>query len=268
MSHIEGTEDISSDKTFASINDWCKTHTNGVIPSLLSSKPSPSTRFMISNALYFKGIWKDKFDSALTHEGTFYSENGDSKRVNMMRNKKMPAIGYGTDKYTAVSLSFGNEAFSMIIVLPDKGNRIEDCIDADEWKNIHQLATRQPLSDDAIMMQRKNLDITLPKFSLDSNIDFLGVLSSLGIKKLFNSSEAELTNCFESGEYFINSVNQTSKFEIDEKGAVGASVSKWTGEATSDFVSLEELTVDRPFVFLITEQSTGSIIFIGKIGNL
>lgn len=265
---LTGLADLSSFDALKTINNWCKEATGGQFSSVMNAPGQDGSKMMLFNVFGFKGKWKEQFDRSLTEDKAFYSESGTISMVPMMKNPKMTAVGYGTDKYTAVSLPYGNGAYSMIIILPDKGCHISDCITRDEMNNIKGLALMRPLLSEKLQARTKSLNIEFPRFAIESNVDFVDVLKSLGVNKSFDENNADFTNFFETGGCVINGVSQTSKVIVDETGTEAVSVSKWDGGATSDFAELVDFVVDRPFVFLITEKSVGLPLFVGKISEL
>lgn len=269
---LTGVDDLSSADAVKLINDWCNLNTHGEIPSLIPSiTPSDSHdsgSLILANALYFKGQWKDKFDAKLTTDKEFYSESKGVKSVPTMKNPKISVIGYGTDSYTAVSLPYGNKAFSMLIILPDEGHDLKECFVEEEYEKLRSLA-KEKLS---IFLNyngaQKALNLEMPKFVLNTNIDLTNTLKSLGINKVFDKDQADFSNFFETANLVLGSMKQISKIMVDETGTTAASVTHGKGDMASNFQEIEDFIVNRPFAIMIVEKSTGIPLFIGKISNL
>jgi len=130
--------DFEEKATLNQINGWVNEKTNGKIPSILNSLPDPLTRMMLMNALYFKGYWKDPFDKKLTTNVVFHTSAGMEQTVpTMMQNDISSYTRVGNS--SAVELPFGNEAFSLVVVLPGEDTPIStvvEQIDNDWWKEI------------------------------------------------------------------------------------------------------------------------------------
>ena len=267
-SQLIGFEDLSSSEVMKTINNWCNEHTKGIIPSIMTSPSGSESRIIFTNVFYFKGIWAEKFDARFTEDKEFYSESGATNKIPMMKNSKLMATGYGTDKYTVVSLPYGNGAFSMVVILPDKGHDLAECFTNDDIDSIQKLALGRYQVGLTQRAETKVINMMFPKFSLETNINFVDILKSLGMKKVFTEKEADFSNLFERGDYHISSVNQKSKIIVDEEGTTATSVSKWDGSASANFADQMDFIVDRPFAFIIAERSTGIPLFIGKVSNL
>ncbi len=267
-SQLTGFGDLSSSEVVKTINNWCNEHTEGIIPSIMMSPSGPDSRMIFTNVFYFKGIWAEKFDAKFTEDKEFYSESGVTNKIPMMRNPKLMATGYGTDRYTVVSLPYGNGAFSMVVILPDKGHNLSECFTNDDIDSMQKLALGRYQVGLTQRAETKAINIMFPKFSMETNIDFVDILKSLGMEKVFTEKEADFSNFFEGGDYYISSVNQKSKIIVDEEGTTATSVSKWDGSASANFAEQMDFIVDRPFAFIIAERSTGIPLFIGKVSNL
>lgn len=265
---ITGVNDLSSVEAMKTMNEWVKTHTNGEIPSIFNSPLSGNESIIMANALYFKGQWKDKFDVKLTTDKEFYSESKAVSKVPTMKNPEINVLGYSTDTYTAISLPYGNEAFTMLVVLPDEGHDLSECLVKEEAGNLRGLAMHKVRLGDNLTAYYNTLNLEMPKFNLSANIDLKDILIALGMKTPFDTDKADFSNFFDSANFVIGAVNQGSKIIVDENGTTAASVSYVIGMDGANFSEIYDFIVNRPFAFIIAERSTGIPLFMGKISNL
>lgn len=235
------------------INNWCSQKTNGYINDLLKDGDvSEVTAFVLANALYFNGEWKDKFDKKDTFRGAFHSTDGISP-VDFMKGKKDLELAE-TMTFTMASLDFGNSAYAARFILPNTGKTFDDCIDeikSSGWEEITQKHTKCKIT------------VKIPKFTLKNKLDMTSMYKKMDINLAFNSGLADFSN-MTTNHFAISKAIQSNYFEINESGATAASGSTVTG----DTANLESFTLDRPFIFVLTERSTGAILFIGKIEKL
>ncbi len=242
------------------INEWCNKKTNGLIPEIIKTL-DPYAQMALTNALYFKGIWQTKFMESNTEQGSFNNEDGSSTIVQMMSQRK--SLSYlSTDNYTLAELPYGNEAFKFQILLPAEDVCLEEClsnISGDDWLAAQSMLTPQ------------NLEITVPKFKLEMNESINSVIETLGIRKIFYANEVDFSNMSDE-ESVVSFIQQATSLSVDEDGSEAAAVtivgmvsSSGPGHEKPEYIPFN---VNRPFIFLIKEVSTNSILFIGKISQL
>lgn len=239
------------------INNWCSDKTNGYINDLMpAGSVSANTAAVLVNALYFSGEWTDKFDKKNTYRGFFYSANDEIATVYFMSGKK-DVVYTETANFTMASLDFGNGAYSARFILPNTGNTLNDCINEIKttgWEEIIKSG------------YRSNVTVKIPKFTLQNHIDMKPIYEQMGIKLAFNPDLADFSNMSSVNGLAISNTYQSNYFKIDEDGATAASASNAT---IGDLANLmPPFVLDRPFIFALTERSTGAILFIGKIEKL
>lgn len=246
---------LNSTNPVDKINNWCSKKTNGYINNLF--KPGDISEFTASilvNALYFNGEWKEKFDKKETSRGVFHSSDGISV-VDFMKGKiNLEHIVAKT--FTMASLDFGNSAYKARFILPNINNSFNDCINEINsigWDNINQCYTKCKMT------------IKIPKFTIKSILDMKPIYQQMGIELAFNGNLADFSNMSPINSICITNAIQSNYFEIDEDGATAASTS---GVIIGDYANLSSFVLDRPFIFALTERSTGAILFIGKIEKL
>lgn len=243
--------------TVQKINLWSAAHTNGKIEKPVQSLEDQSFSILI-NALYFKGRWTDEFDKSKTADEPF--RLADSSHVDiptMIREGYMSS--YRDKNVTVVELPYGNETFSIMLFLPTPEDGSINEIIAD-------------LNDEQWQQWLKNLsankfELHLPSFKIEQNTDLEKQLQVLGIKKAFTASNdfAPMSN---TSNFFISSITQNTFIEVNEEGTEAAATTAAIiaeEEYYSDFPSV--VRFDRPFGYIIKENSTGAILFAGKVEN-
>ncbi len=234
------------------INNWCGENTDGLINDFYSDI-DPDVQTILLNAIYFKGVWTNKFDKKKTGDGQFTNYNGSESTVSYM-TANITALGHEEENYCVLSLPFGNNAFSMQILLPDNGVSLSECIRSLdtgswlEWEN----------------SEYKEFDILLPKFSVEYKSSLVSVLEGLGLASLFEGSDFSNMS---SDDIYIDEISQATIFTIDEDGVEAAAV---TGSGMEGSAGYEkgEFHVTHPFLYIIKENSTNTILFIGRVTEL
>ena len=251
--------DFSSPDAPRTINSWIEEKTKGKIDKMIDRIPPDVVMYLI-NAIYFKGDWTYPFDENLTGEDNFYLEDGTTKEVPMMWQKKEFSY-YAEDSLSAIKLPYGKEKMSMYIILPGKGISIDTVVESlnvDKWNSIKEsFATRE-------------VSLTMPKYKMEYGIKSLkDALTSLGMGIAFDSELADFSGICKPGETpcFISDVLHKAVIEVNEKGseAAAATVVEMRATAAMPAEEIVEFTVDRPFFFMIIDERTGSILFMGKV---
>lgn len=257
-----------SDKSLAvsRINDWANRNTNGFIDSLVNESDLPDNLIaMILNALYFKAKWasvegEDLFVSDLTLSSQpFYCTSGKQISVDYMRTSKYLQYTHG-DSYQAIELPYSNGAFAMYVLLPDSKdeNGLGEMLCAlpdGEWKALTESFAEGP-----------EVHLSLPKFDITEKYRLRDVLRTLGIKKAFASGDADFSQMFEdANDVRIDEILQKSRISVAEWGTEAASATaELMGKNDAPQEHQEVLfTADHPFVFVIAESTSGTILFEG-----
>ena len=246
-------------KALDKINDWSYRKTNGCVPEILDEL-SPNAISVLMNALYFKGIWKDPFEKKYTKSGNFWN-NGKQVFTKFMCQKMMEIDYYASEAegVQLIELPYGNEAFSMVVVLPNEGVEINNCIQdltAEKWQNWMGSAAN------------KIVNVELPKFKGEFTYEenLKSALQSMGIKDLFNADKCDLSGI--ANNLLVSMIKQNTFIEVNEEGTEAAAV---TGGEMIGSSGKEPIVIDfianRPFFYAIKEKSTNAILFMGKVTN-
>lgn len=251
--------DFSSSKAVNTINKWSNEHTDGMIPQVLDKTKSEAVMYLL-NAVYFDAKWTKQFDKANTKDETFTKEDGSTMSVPMMHNKAL-VRAYEADDYIAVWLPYGSGTpWNMIVLLPKESKTVADI--ASELKDKYD----ELLSHG----DRMELDIKIPKFSLQTKYDLIKKLKTLGITNIFNSNNSGLTGICKTQEsnreVYVSDMFQKAAIDVTEEGTKATAVTVAEIMLTSvgpEHLSTGEFHADHPFLYLITENNSDAIFFAG-----
>lgn len=245
--------DFSQTWAVDTINNWCARKTNDHVTDILDEIPGDAVMYLI-NAVYFKGIWRKQFDKKLTKEKPFTNEANNQVNVNMMYQKD--TFNYTSDAYAQyLDMPYGNKAFSMTVILPLEGKKIDDVLQnltVENWNtNLNNLSSQE-------------VEVYFPRFKSKNKFRLNDVLKSMGMHRAFEDHN-EFKNINE-GSLFISRVLHDTSIEVTEEGTEAAAVTVVELREKASFNPI--VNVNRPFLYVIREQSTGVILFIGKMGNV
>jgi serine protease inhibitor len=244
----------NSQATLSAVNGWASAKTNDRIPKVLDSV-DPSMVMYLLNAIYFKGTWRDQFEVAQTRDAPFHSISGDQSARLMHREG---AIGYAeTSAFQAVDLPYGDSAFTMTVLLPKTGSSVESVaasLTPDTWLSL------------AASFRPRQVDLFLPKVTLSWKRELIPDMKVLGMRAAFGN--ADFTRMSPRGRELVISLLQQNTFvKIDEEGTEAAAVTT-VGVALTSAPVATSVRVDHPFVFVIRERLSGTVLFMGKITRL
>ena len=249
--------DFSKAWAVDTINNWCAKKTNNLIQKPLDQIPSDAVMYLV-NAIYFKGIWRKHFETKNTVEANFTNETGNLMKVNMMYQKD--TFAYAADDYAQyLDMPYGNKAFSMTVILPNDGKTTNDVLNyltTNIWNN--RLQT----------MPLKVVEVYMPRFKNENQFSLVDPLKAMGMNLAFTDL-ADFSNIADTS-LKISKVIHDTYIEVTEEGTVAAAVTI-IGIVTSAMPMPEPIPVfkvNKPFLFVIREKSTGVILFIGKMGSV
>ncbi len=242
-----------NNKALERINNWCKENTNGKIASILE-KLNKNDRMILLNALYFKAAWSDPFQKKNTLNKMFTTEKGEETEVPMMMMRKN-ALFYKDDVLAMTAKRF-KDGYSMLLVLPNEGVKCEE------------VAKYLAYDFDNYLKKMELCDVTLslPRFTTDFGTSLKPMLASLGVKRAFSGS-AQFDGISKE-PLFISDVVQKTYINVNEEGAEAAAVtSVMVGLLSMKVQKIENLTLDRPFIYAIINDKNNEVLFTGKVGN-
>lgn len=241
--------------TVSAINTWAKTQTNGKIDKVIDEVRPDHVMFLL-NALYFKGAWRDRFDAKQTAPAPFTASTGGAASVPLMFREGTIRWARG-DGYQAVDLPYGNAAFSMTVLLPDAG-RSADAL-ATSLDGAAFARTVSALHDTKVR-------VWLPKFTFAFEDSWKDVLTTMGMGVAF-SDAADFSRMVQGGGVALDFVKQNAFVDVNEEGTEAAAVTS-VGVSVTSAPLMQDVRVDRPFVFAIREKLTGAVLFLGKVDRL
>ena len=249
--------DFRSPAAVGTINDWVKTKTAGRIPKLLDAIRADEVLFLI-NAIYFKGAWRVQFDRGKTRDAPFTGADGRARQVPMMSLDATPLRYAATSAFQAVDLLYGNGAFAMTVLLPSPGKTPADV-----------LTTLDPASWSALVDQvgEHKVALGLPRFRVEYGARLNAALAALGMGIAFDDQRADLSGIADVApeRLYLTRVDQKAFVEVNEEGTEAAAATAVGVGLTS---APPSVIVDRPFLFLIRERFSGTILFVGLIQQL
>lgn len=235
------------------INGWVEEQTNDKIQDLIGEGALNSlTRLVLVNAIYFKGDWARQFDPDDTRPAPFLLVDGTTNNVPMMIQKEHFGLAE-TDAFKALEIPYAGDSLSMLILLPAGSNSL-----ASVEKNMTaDMLTGLNLNEQELMVQ-------IPKYKIESAFGLGDTLSEMGMPLAFNEQRADFSGMDAKDQLYINKVLHKAFIEVNEEGSEAAAATGVVIGVTS--VSRpKEFLADRPFLFLIRENSTGTILFMGRV---
>jgi serpin B len=244
------------------INDWVARQTENIITNLLEEGHIDQlTRLVLTNAIYFNASWAIPFDKAATYDGDFYLTDASTITVPMMipeegsgENGEMYTAAQGPG-YQAVELPYYGGEFSMLIVIPDRGN----------FTAFEQNLDYQLIEEIVNNLQAADITPKMPKFGYESKFDLANTLAGMGMPDAFNSQAADFSGIDGGvGDLYIGAVVHNAFISVDEAGTEAAA-------ATAVVVfgigvrNPREIIINRPFIYMIRDIKTGAILFLGRV---
>ncbi len=245
------------------MNNWVSDNTNGKITDIIENVPAAAVMYLI-NAVYFYGTWKYEFSESDTRPAAFYPESGDPFNVDMMAQKVVTDYT-SNELFSAVKLPYGNDHYSMAILLPGYGKTTTDIIDELSPENWDQWL--------GSFVSNDSVNLRLPKFRFAFEDSLNNELKAMGMEIAFSPLEADFTGMIDENQYvdgnlFISMVKQKAFIDVNEKGTEAAAATVVEISLSSSGQEHEiYFTADHPFLFVIMENQSGSILFIGKVGR-
>ncbi|MBR0244140.1 MAG: hypothetical protein IJQ38_06135 [Bacteroidaceae bacterium] len=256
-----GLLDFTSPSALEAINAWSNQKTKGLVPKILD-EVSPMAVAYLLNSIYFRAPWALPFNKDNTKPGNFTGTDGTQTQVQMMHQ-------WGTMLYLSfnhmelVQLPFANGAFNMTIVLPKDGWSVEQLTEKGIGTGIANTLHTLDMNQERVLV-----DLAIPHFDIETTNDLLKEqLQSLGIKSIFAPEKANLTE-ISPKELYVSNMIQKARIKVDEEGCEAAATSQAELIATDtgedpDPVSPIVFRADHPFLYFITERSSGLIFFAG-----
>jgi serpin B len=246
--------DFSNPSSVDIINNWVSGKTHDKIPTIINSISEDAALFLI-NALYFNANWKYEFESKNTHSNSFFNNDSETTQVEMM-SQTATFLHTQNELFSSVILPYKKDKFSMVILLPNAEKTTDDIITEmneekwSSWLNSYDSA---------------DVALTMPKFKLDYKNKLNDELTNLGLGVVFTNS-ADFSKISDI-KLLISYVLQKTFIDVNEEGTEAAAVTIIGFETTSAGGGNNKIfNVNKPFLYIIKENVTGSICFMGKVG--
>ena len=247
--------DFADPASVSVINRWCADNTAGRIDKMIEAI-DPATQLYLLNALYFKGLWTTPFDASLTREDIFHGDSNDSQ-VKFMHNKAYFPYYMGPEG-SMVELPYGDDMnFVMDVIIPPDGLSADEFVSGLDSESLSRLSSG---------LQTDEIRLMLPSFKAEYDVSLNAALQRLGMKEAFTSS-ADFSDMSKE-PLMISEVRQKTFIEVNEEGSEAAAITSVSMMRASLGPEPVRFTVDRPFVFLIRERTSGTVLFMGLVRNL
>ncbi len=249
-----GSFDINDPNAPHEINLWIESKTNGLIRNMIDNL-DPNTVMLLINAIYFKGKWQTQFDKSKTANGQFYREDGSTSEVPLMKQTSDYKVFSG-EGFVLAEFPYGQGNFVMDVMLPEGNNGIAALIPV--------------ISDDNFkiwisQMSKRETDLTFPRFKYGFKLKLKSILSDMGMGIAFTDL-ADFSNISDL-PLLINDVIHQAFIENNEEGTEAAAATAVIIGTTSMPPPPLQIKIDHPFIYIIRETTTNSILFMGKVAD-
>ncbi|KAB1220399.1 Serpin-ZX [Morella rubra] len=249
------------------VNSWVEKETSGLIKEVLPpGSVDHTTRLIFANALYFKGVWNEKFNASATKELDFHLLNGSSVKVPFMTSKKKQIVS-AFDGFKVLGLPYrqgeDKRSFSMYFFLPDAKDGLAALVE--------KLGSESKFLDRHLPSEKIEVgDFRIPRFKISFGFEASNLLKGLGLVLPF-SSAGDLTEMVDSPvgqNLYVSSIFHKSFIEVNEEGTEAAAASAAVIAVRGiRFPEKIDFVADHPFLFLLREDMTGTVLFIGHVVN-
>jgi serpin B len=244
-------------KAASAINDWVKTNTKGKIPNIVTPEMVRAAAVILTNAVYFAGLWQHEFPESQTRDEVFHKTGGGTKTIPMMHQAGLTSGYRKGNGFECARLDYEGSGAFFCALLPQPGTAPKDVLASLDPKHL----TGEPADFD--------LDLKLPRFSLDFNAGLRGYLEKMGMGIAFQYPQADF-GPMGSRQFYLSEVIHKTRLEVDEKGTVAAAATAVLALAGARYLPprprpIKTLVFDRPFVVLIGDSQTDAVLFAGVI---
>lgn len=237
------------------INDWVSNETEGKIQDLLpQGSISSLTRLVLTNAIYFNAAWAFPFEESKTQTGVFHLLDNSEITANMMSQVEHFRYAEGRD-YQAVELPYDGHELSMVIFIPDRGR----------FKAFEGTLNAGKIDSILAALSSTNVSLTMPRFTFEFGLGLNDILANMGMPDAFNPEVADFSGMNGKYDLFISDVVHKAFIAVDEAGTEAAAATAVVMSLTSMPTQPIEVSADRPFIFMIRDLKTETVLFIGRV---
>ncbi len=238
------------------INDWVAQQTENRIKDLIPAGAINNlTRLVLTNAIYFNAAWAQPFQKGATTQGNFHRLDGSDVSVSMMRQTQSFRYSEGAN-YQATELPYDGRELSMIVILPRAG----------AFADFEQSFDSRILKTIVDGLTSREVALTMPKFGFETSMSLKQNLTALGMGNAFTDS-ADFSGMDGARDLRIQDVIHKAYVAVDEDGTEAAAASAVIVGTTALPSDTAEMKVDRPFLFLIRDNPTGTVLFLGRVSD-
>lgn len=250
------------DRSRIAINDWVAEKTKDrILDILVPGSVRSDTKMVLVNAIYFKAPWMNQFSEGRTEEADFHVSAAEKLKVQMMNNTN--SFEYAElDGAQVLRLPYRQGAFSMLLILPKEKN---------ELKALERKMTLETINHYRAELTDRRVDVFLPKFKVEQTFDLIPALSELGVKSAFNPASANFSGISGNRDLFIDTAIHKAFIEVDENGTEAAAATaiamRLTAARPSEPSDVAVFRADHPFIYIIQDDASGAILFMGKLAK-
>lgn len=248
-----------NNETLIKINDWVKTHTNGMIDGILQ-KISPNAIIYLINALAFEAEWEEPYNEHQVRLNVFTKEGGGQRQVNFMSSTE--PVYLQDENTTGFIKYYAGRDYAFVGLLPAVGVRLDDYVASLNGEKLFLLLQNAEYRD---------VYVDIPKFMVDYDLEMNNVLQNMGITAAFDANLADLSGmavCADGQNIFINKVQHKTHIEVDEHGTKAAAVTSVEMESGGMPPDNPEVNLNRPFIYLLIDCREQLPLFIGAVRSL
>ena len=245
----------SPEPSRVTINQWVEEQTESRIVDLIPKGAIDSmTRLVLTNAVYFNAAWQSQFQEGATAPGTFHLVDGKEVTVPMMH--QTASFGYWRgDNFEVVELPYDGNELSMVILLPESG----------QFEAFQSAVDGEALRGAVDNLEWTRMALTMPGFKIETSFGLNDALAEMGMVAAFEPGVADFSGMGGSRDLFITDVVHKAFVDVDESGTEAAAATAVIVGTTSVPAEPIEVTIDRPFMFLIRDMETGTVLFLGRV---
>ena len=246
--------DIDDDAAPDKINAWIEDKTNNLIKKMISQLDD-NTVMLLINAIYFKGRWKMEFDASKTIIQPFYRSDGTASDVQMMKQTENFKVFKGNG-FTMAEFPYGQGNYVMDVIVPDKSDDMDSIISTLNSNNFSSWLNQ---------LSSQEVELSFPRFKYGFKTELKDALTSMGMGIAF-SDKADLCGISEFYDLYISFIIHQAFIETNEEGTEAAAATA-VGVGVTSIPSFLVIDLDHPFIYIIRETMTNSVIFMGKVAD-
>jgi serine protease inhibitor len=251
----EKTFDINDASAPDKINAWIEDNTNGLIKKMID-KLNDNTVMLLINAIYFKGKWKSQFEESKTIQMPFFKSGGNQINVPMMKQKTDFSV-YEGNGFILAEFPYGQGNFVMDVILPDEQGGLSNTVASVSDESFNAWLS---------LMNERETDVSFPRFKYGFKKTLKDVLTDMGMGIAFTNG-ADLSNITDQYDLLINEVTHQTYIETNEEGTEAAAATVVDIGIVSMPPPALVFKMDHPFIYIIRETTTNSIIFMGRVAD-